>query len=237
MRSSEIDPRTKLFLVLCLSSLGIFITDVRLLGIVFLFSLSAALSFRADLLGMLHQLRQLMAMIIAIAIAQSVFAPSGAVLLSVGQMVLLTAGGLAKSAEFILRMLIVLSSAAILSTANSRQIVQGLVQLKLPYELAFMSSLGIRFLPMLREGFGEAVTAIQLRGVDLSRIRWKDKLGTYLAILHPVIVSVILKSQRIAMSIELRGFRAFAQRTSFRVLEMKGLDYAVLLGRCSSQRP
>ena len=224
----EIDPRTKMLIVLCLSSLGVLTTDSGTLGLILLASVIIALSFGAQMMQIIHKLKKLLFIIFMIAIVQSVFMPSGEILIGFGQIALLTVGGLERTLEFILRMLIIISSAAILTTSNQREIIQGLIQLKLPYELAFMSSMGIHFLPMLAESFTDAITAIQLRGIDISRIGIKDKVDTYLYILNPVITSAILKSHRIAMSIELRGFRAFPQRTSILVLKLKARDYSLI---------
>jgi energy-coupling factor transport system permease protein len=110
----------------------------------------------------------------------------GQTLLAVGSVKLVTAGGLLKGAEFLLRMLIIITSAGILTTSNHREIIQGLVQWKLPYEIAFMASMGIRFLPVFAEEFRDAMIAVQLRGVDIKKLPLRQKLEVTASLFQPV---------------------------------------------------
>ncbi len=226
---AEIDPRTKMFIVACLSTAGILVTDNVTLCVILLATLAFGLCFRAKPFTLMIRFRRLAFLVIAVAVIQSIFMPSGEVLIAIGPLPLMTVGGLGMAAGFLLRIMIVMSSAAVLTTSNYRDIIQGMVQLKLPYEIAFMASMGIRFLPMLREQFLETMTAIQLRGIDIQRIGFRDKLGTYMYLLSPVVISTMLKSRSITLSIESRGFRMFAVRTSHRTLKLKPVDWGIMM--------
>ena len=70
----------------------------------------------------------LLYIVVFIAVMQSVFTPGGQVLISGGGIHLLTVGGLKAAGEFILRMLIIITAAGLLSTSNNREIMQGLIQ-------------------------------------------------------------------------------------------------------------
>lgn len=72
-------------------------------------------------------------------------------------------------------MLIIISSALLLLTAKPMELVLGLIRLKIPYEIAFMVLLAIRFLPVLVEEVQDALTAIQLRGSRSRRSPWARK--------------------------------------------------------------
>lgn len=225
----KIDPRTKLFLIACLSSMAVILSEPWFLLGIFAGSVILALLFRAGLMSVFKKAKWLLAMVLFIAVIQSVFTPGGRALLSVGGLGLLTEEGLRLGAEFILRMLIIITSAGILATADSREIIQGLVQWKLPYEIAFMASMGIRFLPSLTEEFRNAMVALQLRGVDFKRLRFKQKLEIYTCLFQPVVAAAIIKSKKISMSIEMRGFREYPVRTSYLVLCLSPADYAILV--------
>jgi energy-coupling factor transport system permease protein len=41
---------------------------------------------------------------------------------------------------------------------------------RIPYEIAFMVSVAIRFLPLLTDEIKNVVTAVQLRGIELDKI-------------------------------------------------------------------
>lgn len=223
----NLDPRTKLVIVLCLSTLGIAIKDLALLFIVSLLSFLAAGLFKADIKRTFRKIRRLIYMIIFIALVQSIFT-RGESLISIGNFTILTADGLEKALQFILRMAIVIFSAAIIGTSSSRSIIQGLIQWKLPYDIAFMVALGIRFLPMIRDEIKDSLVAIQLRGINIRSIPVKERISLYSYLFNPLLIGAMLKAERLSIAIEMRGFRAYENRTSFLVLKFTKWDYVVM---------
>ena len=115
-------------------------------------------------------------------------------------------------------LLIVIAAAVVMTTANSRDIIQGLIQWKVPYELAFMVTIAIRFLPLLQEEATDTLTALQLRGVNLKKIPILKRLRTYSYLLMPLLTSVLIKARDLSVAMEMRAFRAYPQRTSLREL-------------------
>lgn len=228
MRIVSIDPRTKLIIVLCLSTLAIFIKDILFLGGVLLITIIISLFFRIDIPRVLRGTRRLLYVILAIAIIQSIFSTGGQVLIGVGKLTILTTAGLQKGLEFIIRIIIIILSATIITTSNSREIIQGLVQWGLPYEIAFMVSIGIRFLPILTREIKDSMVAIQLRGIEIEKIPLKKRLYIYSYLFTPILVSTIIRAQKLSMSVEMRGFRAYEQRTSYMVLKMSYIDYLII---------
>ena len=140
-----LDPRSKLVLVLCLSTLGVLIQDIRVLTAVLSVSMVLSVAAGSRLFALVKKFRRILWLFVAIAIIQSIFSPSGRVLVNLGGIKLITVGGLYKGVAMVLRMSIVMVSATIMATSNYREIVQGLVQWRIPYEIAFMVSVAIRF--------------------------------------------------------------------------------------------
>ncbi|MGI6732758.1 MAG: energy-coupling factor transporter transmembrane component T family protein [Anaerovoracaceae bacterium] len=222
------DPRTKLVLIVCLSSMAVFMNHLILLGALFLISLLLLLLFRVNVKGVWKRTRALLVIVVFIALAQSLFGQGGQALITLGRLELLTTGGLILAGEFILRMLIIFTSACILTTCGSRDVIQGLVQWKLPYEIAFMAALGIRFIPVFGDEFRDARTAIQLRGIDIKALRLKQKIEVYASLFQPVVAGALIKSRALSLSMEMRGFRSFPNRVSYRVLRLKSLDFVIM---------
>lgn len=227
--AADLDPRTKLFIIICFSSLAVIIDNWVFLAVIFLAELLALLILKVSPTDFIKKTKILIYMVIFIALMQSIFTSTGQILLAVGNVNLLTTGGLRMGVEFILRMAIILTSAGILSTSSSREIIQGLVQCKLPYEIAFMSTMGIRFLPVFAEEFREAMIALQLRGIDLKKLSLSQKFEVISSMFQPVVAGAIIKSKAIAMSVEMRGFRAYPTRTSFLVLTYRVYDYVIMI--------
>lgn len=224
----ETDPRTKLFLTACLSSSAVIMTDLIYLLILFSVSLLLLIFFGIDPLKVIKRAKILVTMVFFIAIMQSLFRHSGQALVKLGTITVLSSDGISSAAEFVLRMLIIITSASILTTASSREIIQGLVQWKLPYELAFMAAMGIRFLPVFADEFGNALTAVQLRGVDLKKLPLRRKIEVYACLLQPVAAGALIRSRALSMSIEMRGFRKYQGRTAYLVLKLNAKDYIIM---------
>ncbi len=232
----NVDPRTKLVIVLCLSTLAIFVKDILFLSGILLITVIISLIFKINMLQIFEKIKRLLYVLLAIAIVQSVFSTEGQTLIGIGKLSILTTVGLQKGLEFIIRIMIIILSATIITTSNSREIVQGLVQWKLPYEIAFMASIGIRFLPILIEEIKDSLVAIQLRGVEIEKIPFKKRFYVYSYLFTPILVSTIIKAQKLSISIEMRGFRAYETRTSYIILKMSYVDYLIIFSSllCSS---
>lgn len=224
----KLDPRTKLVMVLCISTLGIVSRDSLSLFFIVVFTLLVASFFKVELKRSLRKIKRLVYLIFVIAIVQSIFSTQGDILFSIGSFPILTTTGLEKGIQFILRMMIIVFSATIITTSNSREIVQGLVQWGLAYDIAFMVALGIRFLPLLREEVRDSLIAIQLRGIEIDNIPLKERIRLYSHIFTPVLVGTIIKAEKLSTAIEMRGFRAYDSRTSYLVLKMSKWDYLIV---------
>jgi len=221
----NLDPRVKLIIVMCLSTMGVFIHNISVLFGILLISFLAAVIFGARVFTIVKKHKSFIYLFIAISIMQSIFSPSGASILSIKGVSILTMGGLEKGLIMMERMSVVLVSASIMTTTTTRKVIQGLVQWKIPYEVAFMTSIAIRFLPVFMEEMRDCLTAIQLRGIDLKKIPLKKKIQIYSYIFTPIVAGTFIKSQKLSMAMETRAFRAFPNRTSYLVLNMQLQDY------------
>lgn len=222
------DPRTKLTIVLCLSTLAVFIRDLAFLSGLTLSSLVLLTLLGGSIQGALKRIKRIFWLFIPITLAESLFVASGITLLSLGPLTILTSTGVAKGVEMVLRITAVIVSAGIMTTSNSRDIVQGLVQWRLPYEIAFMVSVAVRFLPMLTTEMKDALIALQLRGIDPHNTTWRKRLSIYAYLFMPVIISTLIRSQKLAIAMEARAFRAYSTRTSYRTLSFAFRDYGVM---------
>lgn len=225
---NNIDPRTKLVQVLILSSLALIYNKLSILLVVLLIAILIALSYKINIISILIRLKKLIKVIILIALIQSLLTKIGKPILTIGGVTLFTDHGVLRSLEFILRLGIIIVSAAIITTSSSREIIQGLIQWHCPYEIAFMVSVAIRFLPIFREEMLDMITAIQLRGIDLKKVKLRKKIQVYKYILTPITINSVIKAKELAAAMEMRGFRAYSKRTSYMILEMKTFDYLII---------
>jgi len=94
-----------------------------------------------------------------------------------------------------------------------------------------MVSIAIRFLPVFKEEMVDMVIAIQLRGIDFKKVKLNQKLKIYKYILVPIVINSVLKAKELSVAMEMRGFRAYPSRTSYRMLKMQAIDY-IIIGLC-----
>lgn len=168
-------------------------------------------------------------LIVSLIFIQSIFIADGTSIIALGDITFLTIQGIIKGLQLVLRMLIIIISASIMGTNTSREIVQGLVQWRIPYEIAFMVSIAIRFLPMLTDEIRDVVIAIQLRGIELEKIPLRKRIKIYSYVLMPIVANTMVKARKLSTAMEMRGFGVNENRTSYHTLQMRRIDYAVIV--------
>src|SRR5690554_75305 len=125
----ELDPRTKLILVCTLTTLAVIKTDILYLLIIVFLAFILALFVKYNFIRYLKKMKRLMLSFLIIFLIQILFNKTGDPLIEIENFVLIASGGLNSGFQFILRMLIIIMCGGILSTTNSRKMIQGLIQL------------------------------------------------------------------------------------------------------------
>lgn len=225
----KVDPRTKLFIVIVISSLAIVMDSILKMSILLMVGIGLAQLFGGQYFRVLKKLRGMLTVIISIIILQSLFTGKGEVLFQFAGVKLLTDIGLTKGVLYILRVMIIMVSGTILSTSSSTELIGALIKLKVPYDFAFMVALGIRFMPIFVEEFKDTMIAIELRGVHVKELKLKAKIDLYGYIMTPIVLGALDKAKMLSRSIEMRGFRVYKKRTSHIELKMKMQDYVIML--------
>lgn len=230
-RKNSFDPRTKLLIILCISLLALFCSDLRYLSI--LFAVTAVLVLwicgRSLFLTAVRKLRGIFLLFGSIAVIQSLFTTGAHPLITVGPLHLLSVEGLLLGVSFLLRILTIMLAAVLIASESQWVTVQGLIQCGLPYEVAFMCALAVRSIPMFGEEFRNILISIQLRGVDLKRVPFGKRIRLYAALLMPVVAGMLERAKTMAMVMEMRGFRAYEKRSSYLTLAFRKRDWALML--------
>lgn len=115
----------------------------------------------------------------------------------------------------------------LLGTVRLQHLTAAMVeQLKIPYEYAFMFTAGLRFLPDFIEENRVILEAQACRGVEVKGSFIK-KCKHYMAIVRPLMLRSLGRSEIMALSLELRGFGS-KDRTFVDNVSPHGLDYIVM---------
>ena len=223
------DPRVIFALVFATSALAIVIRDdVMAMAGLLVIMLACAAILRVPLKQLLGRFKRLLQILLLITLLRSFFTPTGIVLLSVWDVPILTTGGLAMGILVSLRLIIFIVGASMLTIYPPRKLIQGMVQLRMPYEIAYMVSIGIRFVPQLAEELKDSLTALQLRGIVIEELKLKKRLSLYVYLLLPAVVGSLHHAKELAMSMEMRAFRAMSARTSYFSLSLNKWDIILL---------
>ena len=128
-----------------------------------------------------------------------------------------------------------LRSASILSlgllmcwTTDSRDMLNGMVGLKVPYSVAFMVVTAVRFLPIIITEIATVVTVQRLRGFNPKRIG-SGMIKTLLNILTPTLANCVRRTGTLAVSIQSRAFRSNLNRTYLKKLKFSDADKIVIV--------
>lgn len=227
------DPRVKLLWVLLCTTGGLmFFRPGWMLG-AGLFTLAGTLAFGADLDILLGRIRRFLPILSFVLVIHILFVQTGTAFLVLKGFPLVTSDGIMRGVTALLRFFVILCCAAVMAGENSRRVLAALTKLKVPYLFAFQLMIALRFIPVFTSSFSDALTALQLRGVELESLPLRRKLRLYADLLLPVVADAVVKSRVLAVVMEARGFGAFDRRTSYLEIRMAPRDWAlvsVLLG-------
>lgn len=224
----RLDPRIKLYCIALLSSAALIFKSAVFMAGLSVAACVAALGLGADLKRFFMRFRRFINLLLMIAAIQFLTVRSGEPLLVIKGFTLITADGAERAITTAMRFFIIMCSASIMAGKNSRRVIVGLTQMGIPYMFAFMVMTALRFLPLFSQAFTDALTSIQLRGIDLKQVRFGKKVKLYGYLLLPVVADAVVKSQDLAMAMEARGFGAYRSRTFYIKLKLTVLDYIML---------
>ncbi|MDR0886030.1 MAG: energy-coupling factor transporter transmembrane protein EcfT [Clostridiales Family XIII bacterium] len=234
-RLARLDPRPKLMLMASASTAAMLTNNlVAIVSILCVLMISMTIG-GMSVSNVIRRAKSLFALIVFLFIIQIFFSGIGDVmrpeigidvvkpLLKIGKFNLYVQP-LQLAAVLSLRLLIIVLSALILLEGDARDYLLALVQMKVPYEIAFMVIVGLHFLPILREETINIYCCMQLRGKDFKKISLIEKLKAYISICLPILVSALRRADEMSISMETRGFRAKPSRTNMRRLTMHRYD-------------
>ncbi len=116
----------------------------------------------------------------------------------------------------------------LLATTRLQDLTAALVsQCKIPYEYAFMFTSALRFVPDFLEESKAVREAQACRGY-VFRGNPLKRLMDYVAIVEPLVLRAISRSETMAMSLELRGFGRRGRRQFTADVAIRGCDYAAM---------
>lgn len=171
----------------------------------------------------------------------NIFFVSGAPLATSGILSYLSYEGLHRSAKMMLRLILLVSSATLLTattsplalTAGLESLLQPLKRIKVPVQqFAMLLALALRFIPVIVE---EAAKSLQARAAPSPAFHsggLRQRVQGYIPLLFPLFVAIFRRGEALATALEARCYRGDLERTRMRPLRFSTADLlssAVLL--------
>ena len=91
-------------------------------------------------------------------------------------------------------------------TTETKDMLRAAIQLKIPYNLGFMVTVGIRFIPVIINEVKTVLNAQRMRGHTPLKSGFIKPIKTAKTILVPILVNSIRRSQALSLSVESRNF-------------------------------
>ncbi len=223
----QFDPRTLLWVVAIISTItvltrSLIIQSVLFLGLIFLLWI-----VKIPLKKSFKRIRKMIPILLFVVLAQSVFTPGDPLIEAYG-ISIISQQGLIAGAMTMFRLFILAASALLFTLTSESDMIHALTLLKVPDEIAFMSLIALRFLPDYIKEFQLCLESFELRGVNIKKASFRQKAIMMQAFVTPVLIRSLLKAKRLAMSMELRGFKAQPTRTSLHELSLTIWDKSVM---------
>jgi energy-coupling factor transport system permease protein len=111
-------------------------------------------------------------------------------------------------------------------TTPLEHLVMGLIELGVPYEIAFAATTALNFVPVLQSDARKIIDAQKARAFTaLERGGLLTRLRAYIPILIPLMIGALRKGQQLEIAMESRAFGAFEERTYLIEIKMEARDY------------
>jgi len=222
------DPRCTFAVAAYLSVSAVFTRSPWIVAVLLILAFFTAVYVEVSLPRVFISLKRLWQLIIIVAVLQSVFSPSGDIWIQAGRVALLTSGGVTGGLVVLGRLAVLILGGSLFTVYSARKLIQGMIQMRLPYEVAYMVSIGVRFVPLMGEELQDSLTALALRGIEIKKLKMRRRLKVYTYLLLPMIAGSLSRARELTMSMEMRGFGAYSRRTSFYTLKLQRRDYVLL---------
>jgi energy-coupling factor transport system permease protein len=114
-------------------------------------------------------------------------------------------------------------------TTAPRDFLVSLRRIKVPFELAFMVNIALRFIPDIKDKASEIMLAQTARGLELEKGSIWKRIKNLLPVLTPLLINYLLMARNSAVVMETRAFRWKNERTYMRTVRPTKTDYSAII--------
>jgi len=229
--SSKMSLHPIVHIFICLAFSCLVFVLARPLQLLFIFAFSyfyAGLRLERGFIQTLKTLLHSLPLVLSIAILQLIFRRGDELLWSWG-VLSISVEGAKLAVQMGLGLLVVIYCAKALAVLSFQEFQLAFGLLRFPEEFAFMLSYAVHLVPAFIKQMKDFVINLKLRGINPSRLPWKQRMQVYKLLAITALADIIKGSSRSAIALELRGFRSNGKRSHLHTRPIKAADILVLL--------
>jgi len=178
---------------------------------------------------LMHRMKLILRVVITLMIFQILFRQGGGTIWQFG-IIKITSLGVNYGVSSSLRLVLIVLIAGLLLDIPYYDYILAFRSWKIPYEISFLVASVIHFIPIFHKQFITSREALNLRGIEISKSPFLKRLKIYSALVFPVIARAISEVKYRSISLELRAFRLFPERTYLYQMKLKWYDLIIQIG-------
>ncbi len=124
---------------------------------------------------------------------------------------------------------LVIASTVFSLTTTPRDFLTSLRKIKVPFEIAFMVNIALRFIPDIKDKASDILLAQTARGLELEKGSIFKRLKNLVPLLVPLLINYLLMARNSAVAIETRAFRWKNERTYMQSMKLTKTDYLAIV--------
>lgn len=113
-------------------------------------------------------------------------------------------------------------------TTDVDEMLAGLIQMRVPYVVAFILSSTIRFFPLLFSEAQGIIDAQRLRGLAVEKMNLLKRAKIYAGTAVPLILSALMKSQQLEIALHSKAFSVTPKRSNYHEIKFRTRDWILI---------
>lgn len=141
----------------------------------------------------------------------------------------LTVGGILYGLTLLFRILVmIVTSSVLISCTPINDFFQLLQKMAMPYQLAFVLTTAIRFIPTMERKAQAILDAQNARGSQFGNGNFARRIRSYVPVMVPLMTEAVRMSENLAAGMLNRGYGIRARMTPLSEIKLKTLDFFLI---------
>ncbi len=225
----SLNVRTILILVIVITTISIIFQNITvqllliLTVLIMIFAKNISYNAKQKTFGRLINIAKF---IIPLMILQIIFRPQGKPVFHLA-FIKITDLGISYGVSSSLRYFLIILVATLLSDFSYKDYLLAFNAWKFPYEISFLISNVIYFIPIFKDEIKNTMEALRIRGIELNKIPLSKRFLVFSDLVFPTLAKAFTDIKKRAVSLDLKGFRLHKCRTVLHNQKLKLLDIVI----------